>query len=209
MGGPALPAGPYDVILADPPWAFQTWSARGGGRSAKRYYPTLQTDVIGDLPVSSIAASESVLFLWSIFTRLPDALEVIKRWGFTYRTVAFVWVKTNADGSPFMGLGYYTRQNAEVCLLAIRGHRRTAASPLRRVAADVRSVILAPRREHSRKPDEQYERIRRLFGPDVRRIELFARPPHQPGWDVWGLEAKPAGPNGYAALGHLPNNVVS
>jgi N6-adenosine-specific RNA methylase IME4 len=186
---PPLPtiAGGYQIIAADPPWQFQTWSARGGGRSALRYYPTMSTDAICSLPVAKIAASQSVLFLWTIFTRLPDALDVMACWGFVYKTVAFTWVKTNKDGSPFMGLGYYTRQNAEVCLLGVRGASRLSASSLQRVAADVSSVVLSPRREHSRKPNEVYQRIERLFGP-AKRLEMFAREA-RPGWTPWGLGA--------------------
>ena len=190
---PPLPtiAGGWQVLAFDPPWQFQTWSERGGGRSALRYYPTMSTDDICLLPVSAIAAPQSVLFLWTIFTRLPDALDVMACWGFTYRTVAFTWVKTNRDGSPFMGLGYYTRQNAEVCLLGVRGASKSSASSLQRVAADVSSVVLSPRREHSRKPGEVYQRIERLFGP-ARRLEGFAREA-RPGWTAWGLEAPESG----------------
>lgn len=183
---PPLPtiAGGWQIIAADPPWQFQTWSALGGGRSALRYYPTLSTDTICSLPVGKVAAPQSVLFLWTIFTRLPDALDVMACWGYTYRTVAFTWVKTNQNGSPFMGLGYYTRQNAEVCLLGVR---RANKSSLSRVAADVSSVILSPRREHSRKPSEMYQRVERLFGP-AKRLEMFAREARS-GWSSWGLEA--------------------
>lgn len=130
------------------------------------------------LPVASIAADDCVLFLWATYPNLPDAFRVIDSWGFTYKTVAFTWIKTNKDGTPFMGLGYWTRANAEVCLLATRGRPK-------RKARDVPQVIISRRREHSRKPDEQYEHIMRLV--DGPYIELFARYPW-PGWAGWGLE---------------------
>jgi N6-adenosine-specific RNA methylase IME4 len=107
--------------------------------------------------------------------------EVIEAWGFAYKTGGFEWVKTNADGSLFMGMGYHTRSNSEPCLLATRGRG------LDRLARDVRQAILAPRREHSRKPDEQYARIERLYGPGIRRLEVFARTAW-PGWTAWGRE---------------------
>jgi N6-adenosine-specific RNA methylase IME4 len=120
------------------------------------------------------------LFLWCVMPQLPEALAVIRAWGFEYKTCAFVYVKQNADGNGlFNGLGMWTRSSAELCLLATRG------SP-RRLNADVRQVILEPRREHSRKPDAVAERIERLVaGP---YIELFSRQPRK-GWDAWGNQA--------------------
>lgn len=184
----ALPPGPYDIILADPPWKFSYWSDKAfdTGRHVSLKYDLLDTDGICALPVVQSAAPDSALFLWATAPNLPDAMRVIQAWGFTYRTIAFTWVKTNQDGSPFMGMGFYTRSNAELCLLATRG--RT----LPRIRHDVSQVILSRRQEHSRKPDGQYDRIHRLFGPDLRCLELFARR-RWPGWDAWGLEA-PADP---------------
>ncbi len=139
----------------------------------------LSNEEIIRLPVVDLAADDCALFLWVTFPNLPVGLEVLSAWGFSYKTVAFTWVKTNSrSGTPFLGLGQWTRANAEICLLGIRGH-------VRRKAKDVRQVIMSPKREHSRKPDEQYERIMRLV--DGPYIELFARYPW-PGWDGWGLE---------------------
>ena len=109
----------YNVILADPPWSFRAWSSKGMGRSAEQHYPTMRLEDIKALPVSDLAAGDCVLFLWATFPMLKEALEVIDTWGFTYKTVAFTWVKENRK-SPglFWGLGYWTRANAEVCLLA-------------------------------------------------------------------------------------------
>lgn len=172
----------YNVILADPPWSFRAWSSKGMGRSAEQHYPTMRLEDIKALPVSDLAAGDCVLFLWATFPMLKEALEVIDTWGFTYKTVAFTWVKENRK-SPglFWGLGYWTRANAEVCLLATRG------SPKRQSAA-VHQVILSPVEQHSKKPDAVRERIVALMG-DVTRVELFARQ-ETPGWDVWGNEVE-------------------
>ena len=172
----------YNVILADPPWAFRAWSNKGMGRSAEQHYPTMGLEDIKALPVADLAAEDCVLFLWATFPMLREAFAVIDAWGFTYKTAAFTWVKENRK-SPglFWGLGYWTRANAEVCLLATRG------SPKRQSAA-VHQVILSPIERHSKKPDAVRERIVALMG-DVPRVELFARQ-ETPGWDVWGNEVE-------------------
>lgn len=132
------------------------------------------------LPVEELAAPNCVLFLWTTFPKLREALEVAEAWGFQYRTVAFVWVKRNPKAnSLFWGLGSWTRANAELCLLATRGHPRRARN-------DIHQVILSPVQEHSRKPEEARRRIEALMG-DVPRVELFARR-YTAGWDVWGNE---------------------
>ena len=172
----------YSVILADPPWAFRAWSNKGMGRSAEQHYSTMRLEDIKALPVADLAAEDCVLFLWATFPMLKEAFAVIDAWGFTYKTVAFTWVKENRKSSGlFWGLGYWTRANAEICLLATRG------SPKRQSAA-VHQVILSPVEQHSKKPDAIRERIVTLMG-DVPRVELFARQ-ETPGWDVWGNEVK-------------------
>ena len=132
------------------------------------------------LPVSELAAKDCTLFMWVTFPCLQEAFQVLEAWGFTYKTVAFVWVKQNRiSDSLFWGMGYWTRANAELCLLATRGHPKRAAK-------DVHQVIISHVEKHSRKPDEVRKRIERLMG-DQPRIELFARE-KSPGWDVWGNE---------------------
>lgn len=174
--------GGWQLVLADPPWRFEVRDrATGLGRSADAHYPTMELKDILALPVRRIAAPSSVLLLWTTMVMLADAQRVIRAWGFTYKTCAFAWTKLNADGSPFSGTGYYTRSNTELCLLATRGQG------LPRLAMDVGQAILSRRREHSRKPDGVYDRIARLFGSDVRRLELFARTAW-PGWATWGRE---------------------
>lgn len=179
-----LPAaeGGWQLVLADPPWDFKAWEESSGNpRLASAHYPTLGADGIAALPVRRVAARDAVLLLWACMPLLPEALRVVRAWGFTYKTVAFTWVKLNQDGAPSTGMGYYTRANAELCLLATRG------KGLPRVSRDVPQVIQSRRREHSRKPDGQYDRVERLFGPSVRRLELFARTAW-PGWAAWGRE---------------------
>lgn len=172
----------YNVILADPPWAYRVWSKKGMGRSAENHYPTMSIPDIRALPVNDLAADDCALFLWITFPQLHEAFSVIQDWGFTYKTVAFVWVKQNKKScSLFWGLGYWTRANAEVCLLATRGNPK-------RQSAAVHQVILSPVEQHSKKPDEVRERIVALMG-DVPRVELFARQ-ETPGWDVWGNEVE-------------------
>ena len=112
----------------------------------------------------------------------PEALRLIKAWGFTYKSVAFVWLKKNRKSEGwFYGLGFWTRGNAEICLLATRGHPK-------RQAANVHQFIISPIQEHSRKPEEARDKIVALMG-DVPRVELFARQ-SPPGWDVWGNEVE-------------------
>ena len=147
----------------------------------------LTIDEICALPVADLAAPDSVLFLWATFPQLPEALRLIKAWGFQYKSVAFVWLKKNRKSENwFYGLGFWTRGNAEVCLLATRGHPK-------RQAANVHQFIIAPIQEHSRKPDEARDKIVALMG-DVPRVELFARQ-SPPGWDVWGNEVESTVPD--------------
>lgn len=180
--GIALPAGKYSVIYADPPWSFQAWSGEGTDRAAENHYPTMTQAEIEALPIGDLAADNCALFMWAVMPQLPEALRVIEAWGFTYKTCAFVWVKQTKDGERFAtGMGYWTRANAEVCLLATRG------SP-QRLNADVHQVIASPRMEHSRKPEEVATRIERLVaGP---YIELFRRGESRPGWEAWGNQAE-------------------
>lgn len=170
----------YTAILADPPWMYRVWSKKGAGRSAENHYPTMSIEDIRALPVAELADKDCALFLWVTFPTLREAMTVIDAWGFTYKTVAFVWIKQNRQTpSLFWGLGHWTRANAEICLLATKG------SP-KRQAADVHQVLLSPIEQHSKKPDEIRNRIVQLMG-DVPRVELFARQAPS-GWDVWGNE---------------------
>jgi N6-adenosine-specific RNA methylase IME4 len=175
----------YGAILADPPWSFMTRSDKGKDRSPETHYDCMSLDEIKALPVGELAAKDCALFMWTIDTHLAMALDVIAAWGFTYKTRAFCWAKTNKEPGPalddatwFKGMGFWTRANPEDCWLATKG------APKRQSKA-VRRLIVAQRREHSRKPDETYERIEALVpGP---YCELFART-NRAGWDQMGNE---------------------
>lgn len=167
------------AVYMDPPWHFQTRSAAGEGRSANTHYTTGLIDrIMSDLaPVKDIAADSAVLLMWMVDWGPRLALALIEALGFEHKTTAFTWAKSEGDGWH-MGQGFWTRANPEDCWLATRG------SP-KRLHADVRQLIVAPVTEHSRKPDETYERIERLVeGP---YLELYARHPRQ-GWVSWGNE---------------------
>jgi N6-adenosine-specific RNA methylase IME4 len=185
MSHPVIPAERYPVILADPPWRYRVWSGDRGRRTAESFYPTMSSAELCAMGprVDLWAAGDCALFLRATAPCLiTEAPRVIEAWGFTYKTVAFTWVKMNKNGKPFTDMGYYTRANAEFCLLATRGKPRVKVH-------GINQVVLAPRREHSRKPDEQYPRIMQLFeGP---YLELFARA-RWPGWDAWGDEVTEA-----------------
>ncbi len=173
------PRGKYNVIYADPPWRFLTYSSKGRDRCPDaRHYQTITLDEIKQLPVGELANNDSVLLLWVPDSFIELSFEVIKAWGFTYKTVGFYWTKVKKSGAEHIGTGYWTRSNPELCLLCTRGKPQ-------RNSKSVRKWIHAPVREHSRKPDEAYDRIEKLLnGP---YIELFARQ-SRPGWDAWGDE---------------------
>jgi N6-adenosine-specific RNA methylase IME4 len=172
----------YKVIYADPPWHyndFRDCPSMGGG--VEGHYNSMKTEDICNLPIKDLADENCLLFLWVTFPCLKDGFKVMESWGFKYSSIGFNWVKLNSDGTPFFGIGYYTKSNSELCLIGLKGK----ASEL--VVSDkVSSVILSKRREHSRKPDEARKRIIELCG-DIPRIELFARERFE-GWDVWGNE---------------------
>lgn len=175
-----------NVILADPPWNFDNWSADLPGmihdrqRGANKYYPTATlADICALVPPS---AKDSVLLMWTVSSHLPESLEVIKAWGFKYKSIAWYYLKTSKSGAPRMGMGYWTRQVGELCLLATKGHPK--APKFRGEPA----IIIAPRsKRHSEKPAEQYAKIERLF-PDGVYLEMFARAARA-GWLVFGNEA--------------------
>lgn len=140
----------------------------------------MSIEEIKALPVGELADKNCALFMWLTFPCLYEALDVLKAWGFEYKTVAFVWVKKNRKSNGlFWGMGYWTRANAELCILATRGKPK-------RISPCVHQVIISHVEQHSKKPDEARDRIIALMG-DLPRIELFARQAPK-GWDVWGNE---------------------
>lgn len=170
----------YNVILADPPWDFKAWSRKGEGRSAVQHYPVMTLDALKALPVERVAADNAVLFLWATWpTLFRDVPSLLESWGFTYKTVGFIWIKLTKANGIYTGMGYYTRSNSESCLLATRGSMPVAVH-------DVQQPILSVRGRHSEKPVEVYSRIERLY-PGERYLELFARQ-KRPGWHAWGNE---------------------
>lgn len=169
----------YNIIYADPPWRYECEKVRG---SATRHYSTMLDADIYSLPVNELADKDCVLFLWATFPKLPEALQTIEAWGFSYKSVAFVWLKQNPKMKTwFYGLGFWTRGNAEICLLATKGHPK-------RASASVHQLIVSPIEQHSKKPDVARDKICELMG-DLPRVELFARQ-ITPGWDVWGNEVE-------------------
>lgn len=168
-----LPPGPFSVLYADPPWAYQTWSHRGQGKGAAQHYAKMSAEDIRALPVRDIAGENSALFLWVVQPQLPEALALIEASGGQRRVFL-------ADEDARLGLGYHTRSSAEQCWLATR------SKGYKRASAGVRQVVHAPLREHSRKPDEIATAIEQLTG-DVPRVDLFARS-RRPGWSAWGKE---------------------
>jgi len=197
------PMGGADVLYVDPPWKFETRSEKGLGKSPEKHYRTMTVAEICSVPVPILPAKDCVLFIWCTWPLQPHWQTVIKTWGFEYAGLAWEWIKYNPKTDKYaFGGGYGTRKNLEPCLMATKG------SPKMRDRVDgsffgmnqkpegVRSVrdfiqvmpldaIRSPLREHSRKPDEAYERIETLF--DGRKVELFARTTRK-GWKSWGNE---------------------
>lgn len=190
----------YDVILVDIPWKYRVWSeATGQGRSAESHYKTMTIEEVCSLgdKVKSYANKNCVLFLWTTWPTIFDYVpRVFDAWGFKYKTLGFEWWKLNKRWynyyTPLMmptytqlerifafGMGYYTRANSEPCLIATKGNMPVAVR-------NERNFIISPIREHSRKPDEQYQKIENLY-PDMKYLELFARYERK-GWDSIGFE---------------------
>lgn len=204
MTDPRLTQTKYSIIFLDPPWKYNSRANhktrfRGG---ACGHYPLMTMAEIAALPIGGLAARDCALLMWCTFPYLDQQIKLFERWQFRFRTQFLTWIKLNPKGhdlpkddpnyrpgkqyvlysdglfhSVFFGVGYYSKSNPEVCLLGMRGQLPT-------ISDAVSSVILAPRRAHSRKPDEAYERIEAVFG-DVPRIELFARHDRQ-GWVATG-----------------------
>ena len=173
----------YKIILADPPWHYND-RALAGARGAECKYPVMSIEELKNLRVNGrlvkdIADKDSILFLWVTFPQLEIAFDVIKSWGFTYKTLGFNWVKKNKNGGNFFGMGWYTRSNAEVCLIATRG---------KVIVLDhsISSIIESVPERHSKKPSVVHDLIVRLCGR-LPRIELFARE-RKRGWTTWGFD---------------------
>ena|SRR3990167_5697415 len=170
----------YKIIYADPPWSYND-KMRGHSFSLDHEYETQSLEWIKNLPISKLADKDCCLFIWAVNPLIPEAFEVIKAWGFKYKTLAFCWSKESTNLITIKNLGRWTMGSVELCFLATKGKPK-------RVSRNVRQIVFDFRRKHSQKPNEVRNRIVTLMG-DVPRIELFART-KTPGWDVWGNEVK-------------------
>lgn len=177
----------FSTIYADPPWNFKTHSEKGlVGRP--QHYDRMSLDDIRKLPINDCAAKDCWLFMWTTSPHLEKSFEVMRSWGFKYSSVAFTWVKLNPKAASLFilksdlhtGQGYTTRKNAEFCLLGRKGQPK-------RLRKDIHEIIISPRREHSRKPEEAYTRIEQ-FAPGP-FLELFGRNTRK-GWETWGNETE-------------------
>jgi len=189
-----LPNQKFDVIVADPPWAFKTFTPDVlSDRGAEQHYSTLDVQAIKSLPVRDIAAKDCHLFLWTTAPFLEASFSVMRAWGFRFSSTGFNWIKlrqgvqvdqmswvepTVVGADLHTGLGATTRKGSEFCLIGRRGNPKRASGA-------VREVILAPVMEHSRKPEEARARIEEYAGPGASIVELFARST-RPGWTAWG-----------------------
>lgn len=177
---PAMPLGEhFGLIYADPPWQYRD-RANAGKRGASHKYDCMDWRQIARLPVPALAEVDCLLAMWWVAPMVHEALSVVDMWGFRLVTMTgLTWAKVGLTGLPAVGMGHWTRGNAENCLFAIRGRPKV-------VDKGVSQLIVAPRRAHSQKPDEAYERLERLLG-ETARIELFARSMRR-GWRSWGSE---------------------
>jgi len=180
----------YNIIYADPPWSYYNdmtvdpaQNHSGKGLMKKVPYKVMSSSEIRALPVGDIADKDCILFIWTTDYHLTRCCEVIKAWGFEYKTVGFAWQKLNKQNNPVCFMGTYTlKSGVELCLLATKGKNANKLVKSRKV----RALISSQRETHSKKPDEVRERIVELCG-NIPRIELFARNKSE-GWDVWGNE---------------------
>jgi len=178
----------YNIIYADPAWSYYNDSTASENCTTKvgmtrPPYSVMSTESIKQLDVKSIAADDAILFIWTTDYHLEKCLQVIKAWGFEYKTMGFLWAKKTKKGTPVCFMGAYTmKSGTEMCLLATKGK---GAHKLVKTF-NVRSLVESPREAHSKKPDEIRDRIVALVG-DIPRVELFARDTFD-GWDCWGNE---------------------
>ena len=170
----------YNIVYADPAWIYED-KALSGNRGAGYKYDLMTIEEIKNLPLKQITADDCILFIWGTWTHIREVQDVIESWGFEYKTVGFVWVKQNMNGTNFMGMGNWTRANTEYCLIAIKGKPK-------RIDAGISQIIESISTGHSKKPDIVRNKIIQLCG-DLPRIELFARTKIH-GWDVWGNDEK-------------------
>jgi site-specific DNA-methyltransferase (adenine-specific) len=168
----------YSIIYADPAWSYND---KGSRLSADEKYKTINLNEIKKLNINEITENDAILFIWATFPMIQEALDVIKAWGFKYKTLGFSWIKLNKNGTPCFGVGHYTRSNCEVCLIGVKGKGNKLIKN-----KSISSVVMSERKRHSEKPAEVRNKIVELCG-DLPRIELFARHKIE-GWDYFGNE---------------------
>lgn len=179
-----LPDKKYNIIYADPPWQFNSrihQENRGFTHSLEKHYDTMTEQDICDLPVKNITADDCILFMWVTDSHLQEGLNVIKSWGFDYKTIGFTWVKHYASGSTCYNFSPYLLKSTEICLIGMKGKLANI-----KARNDIKGLVADIRTKHSKKPEEVRRRIEQMC-QDLPRIELFARHKTE-GWDVWGNE---------------------
>ncbi|TBN37739.1 S-adenosylmethionine-binding protein [Paracoccus subflavus] len=192
----------FGTILADPPWQFQNRTGKMAPEHKRlSRYPTMTLDANCDLPVEAVADARAHLYLWVPNALLPEGLKVMEHWGFTYKS-NLIWYKVRKDGGPDRrGVGFYFRNVTEILLFGVRGKDVRTLDPGR----SQENIIATQKREHSRKPDEQYDLIEACsWGP---RLEMFARGPRQ-NWIVWGNQSEDYQPDWPTYANHSQSNVV-
>jgi N6-adenosine-specific RNA methylase IME4 len=183
-----LPQGPFDVILLDPPWSH--YGAQDKWGAAAKFYPCLSDEELKQMPLQGLAKKSSVVFCWATCPRLNFAISLLEHWGFTYRGVAFVWVKTaRATGKPIGARGVRPSIIKPTTELVIAASLAKKGRPMPLASEAIAQVVMAPTSQHSEKPVEVMERIEALY-PSATRLEWFARKA-RPGWDAWGNEVSP------------------
>jgi N6-adenosine-specific RNA methylase IME4 len=192
-------AGKHDVVLADPPWRYHGQQDKWG--AAAKFYPTMSDEELLAFNIRErFMTDRSVLFMWATGPRLDFAIRCLDAWGLTYRGLSFVWVKTRADGAPIGAQGVRPSIVKPTCELVLAASAVKKGRPLKLHDESIRQIIMAPKTEFSRKPDDVHEAIERMY-PTASKIELFARRAY-PGWACWGNEApQAANENGAASTG--------
>lgn len=178
----ALPPGPFDVVLADPPWSYYGQQDKWG--AAAKFYPLMSDDDIYSLGVPDLLSPKGIVFLWVTSPKLDTGLAALREWGLNYRGVAFVWVKTRKDGWPIGAQGVRPSITKPTTELVLAGSRVKKGRPMPLHDEGIRQVVMAPKTEHSHKPIGVHEALEKMY-PSARRVELFATE-ERPGWTTWG-----------------------
>lgn len=173
----------YNVILIDPPWSYTGQRDKWG--AAAKFYKTMDDDQICGLKIPY--SRPGVVFLWATGPKLDLAIDALRFWGLRYRGVGFVWVKTKKDGTPIGAQGVRPSIVKPLTEFVLCGSTEKEGRPLPLASESVCQTIFAPKREHSRKPEEVRERIDQLY-PDATKLEMFSRGPERDGWDLHGDE---------------------